>query len=219
MREDGPDGKKKGRKRYTKGSQKDAAAKQPVCVNGSSKLSMVLCQASTRKGHIAGFQEMRAFETGIGIVDDRVVCRSAADQLSANGCGLAFNMKIPWLMAGDTRIFISRQDVTIEHAGPRFLCVGVLTAACEWLAICTHGPLSISNDASPVEHWQMDTLWIAKHSRGRPVLMCAHGNATLFEAMENCIGPVLSKKPLLPTQPFMECMSACHLCPPPPFVL
>ena len=68
LREDGPDGKKKGRRRLKKGSQKRAAAKQPICVNGSSKLSMVLYQVATRKGHIAGFQEMRAFKTGICIV-------------------------------------------------------------------------------------------------------------------------------------------------------
>lgn len=47
LREDAPGGKKKGRKRFKKGSQK-------VRINGSSKLSMVLYQVSTRKGHIAG---------------------------------------------------------------------------------------------------------------------------------------------------------------------
>ena len=150
-------GQGKGRKRGKKGKPKVKLQAQMPTINASSKLSMVLHQVATRKAHVTGFQEMRAFDTGISIVDGFVVCRSAADRHAAHGCGLAFNKKIPWLYVGGEKVFVARQEIAIELAEPRCLCVGVSTAACEWLCVSTHGPLPTSTDTTPDTHWTMVT--------------------------------------------------------------
>ena len=110
---------------FKKGSSKSKSSAPSSLVNGSSKLSMVLHQVASRKCHMAGLQEMRAFDTGICVMDGFVVCRSAADSQAAHGCGLAFNTKIPRFIIGGRIFFISRQDVAIELAEPRLLCAGV----------------------------------------------------------------------------------------------
>ena len=212
MRADFSDGRKyKGRKQLQKYPNKSKSSAPSNLVTGSSKLSMVLHQVASRKCHMAGLQELSAFDTGICVMDGFVICRSAADSQAAHGCGLVFNTKTPWFDIGDRKVFVSRQDVAIELAEPRFLCVGVSTEACEWLCVSTHGPLQTSSDTTYADFWDRVSLWITKHARGRPVIMCADGNATLAHAVDHCVGPNLSRKSLPASEALVGCIDKCRL--------
>ena len=86
---------------------------------GCTKLSTVLRQLKSRRVHMCGLQEMRAYTTGISVCEGLIVCRSAVDKIGGHGCGIVFNRSIPWFTKDKVEIPPKRNDVAIEFADPR----------------------------------------------------------------------------------------------------
>ena len=111
-------------------------------------------QLGKRKVYLAGIQEARAFSSGKSILGDFVVCRAAADAAGGHGCSIAVNIRQPWAINKESPSFVTTQDVSIESAEPRTLCVAIKTSAFNILPVSAHGPLPSSSDIDCAEYWK-----------------------------------------------------------------